>query len=51
MIMVSARKCIEDRPRVQVTLTALYYFAIIAALLLMYGRGNFETPEFVYQEF
>jgi hypothetical protein len=38
-------------PRVQVAATALYYFAIIAALLVMYGRGNFETPEFVYQEF
>ena len=49
--MVSARKWIEARPRVQVTLTALYYFAIIVALLVMYGRGNFETPEFVYQEF
>ena len=38
-------------PRTQVGLNALYYLAILAALLLMYGRGNFETPDFVYQEF
>jgi hypothetical protein len=29
----------------------LYYLAIIALLVAMYGRGNFETPEFVYAEF
>ncbi len=30
---------------------ALYYLAIILALVLMYGRGDFSTPPFVYQEF
>lgn len=44
-------KWLATRPRLQVTLTALYYLALIAVLLLMYGRGNFETPEFVYQGF
>jgi hypothetical protein len=29
----------------------LYYFAIILTLVLMYGRGDFSTPPFVYQEF
>lgn len=29
----------------------LYYLAIILALILMYGRGDFSTPPFVYQEF
>jgi hypothetical protein len=29
----------------------LYYFAIIVALILMYGRGDFSTPPFVYQGF
>jgi cytochrome bd-type quinol oxidase subunit 2 len=38
-------------PKAHVALTAVYYFAIIATLLVMYGRGNFETPEFVYQDF
>jgi len=38
-------------PKANIALTAAYYFAIIGALLVMYGRGNFETPEFVYQDF
>ena len=29
----------------------LYYFAIIAGLLVIYGRGDFSTPSFVYQGF
>jgi hypothetical protein len=32
-------------------LLVLYYLAIIAALVFMYGRGDFSTPPFVYQEF
>lgn len=32
-------------------LLVLYYFAIIAMLILMYGRGDFSTPPFVYQGF
>ena len=49
--MFDARKWFASHPRTQVAMTTLYYLAIIAALLVMYGRGNFETPEFVYQEF
>ena len=29
----------------------LYYLAIIVALLLIYGRGDFTTAPFVYQGF
>ncbi len=29
----------------------LYYFVVILALILMYGRGDFSTPPFVYQGF
>jgi hypothetical protein len=29
----------------------LYYLAIIAGLIAIYGRGNFSTPPFVYQGF
>jgi hypothetical protein len=32
-------------------LLILYYFAIILGLILMYGRGDFSTPPFVYQGF
>ena len=29
----------------------LYYLAVIIALLLIYGRGDFTTAPFVYQGF
>jgi hypothetical protein len=32
-------------------LLILYYFAVIVGLILMYGRGDFSTPPFVYQGF
>jgi cytochrome bd-type quinol oxidase subunit 2 len=38
-------------PRARLALLTLYYLAIIAALLALYGRGDFSTPAFVYQEF
>jgi hypothetical protein len=30
---------------------AFYYFAILAGLILLYGRGDFSTPGFIYQGF
>ena len=33
-----------------VTLT-FYYLAILLGLILMYGKGDFSTPSFVYQAF
>ncbi len=38
-------------PTVRTLLLALYYLAIIAGLIAMYGKGNFSTPKFVYQGF
>jgi hypothetical protein len=32
-------------------LLTLYYLAIITGLVLMYGKGNFSTPRFIYQGF
>ncbi len=29
----------------------LYYLAIIAALIVLYGKGDFSTPGFIYQGF
>jgi hypothetical protein len=29
----------------------LYYSAIIAGLIWLYGKGDFSTPKFVYQGF
>ncbi|MEQ1859029.1 MAG: teichoic acid D-Ala incorporation-associated protein DltX [Chthoniobacteraceae bacterium] len=42
---------LEDHPRTRFALLTVYYLAIIAALILLYGRGDFSTPPFVYQEF
>ena len=46
-----AKPWLEAHPRARPAVLALYYLAIIAVLVAMYGRGNFETPEFVYAEF
>lgn len=32
-------------------LLLIYYLGVIAGLLMMYGRGDFSTPPFVYQAF
>jgi hypothetical protein len=37
--------------RVRVVGLTLYYLAVIAALVVLYGRGNFSTPTFIYQGF
>jgi hypothetical protein len=29
----------------------LYYLAILIGLLVIYGRGDFSTPHFIYQGF
>jgi hypothetical protein len=42
---------LEAHPRTRVALIAVYYMAIIAGLVALYGRGDFSTPPFVYQEF
>jgi D-Ala-teichoic acid biosynthesis protein len=38
-------------PGVRVIGLTLYYLAIILALIVMYGRGDFSTPPFIYQGF
>jgi hypothetical protein len=38
-------------PRGRVLLLTLYYLAIIAGLVLMYGRGEFVPHDFIYQGF
>ncbi|RYD81598.1 MAG: teichoic acid D-Ala incorporation-associated protein DltX [Verrucomicrobiaceae bacterium] len=42
---------LDAHPRARLFVLTLYYLAIIAALLALYGRGDFSTPAFVYQEF
>jgi hypothetical protein len=40
-----------NNPAWRVVFLTLYYLAIIAGLIIMYGRGNFTTPKFIYQGF
>ncbi|PYJ77750.1 MAG: teichoic acid D-Ala incorporation-associated protein DltX [Verrucomicrobia bacterium] len=42
---------IQAHPALSRTLLILYYLAVIAGLIVMYGRGDFSTPPFVYQGF
>lgn len=40
-----------SRPATKTILLTLYYLAIIAGLIFMYGKGDFSTVQFVYQGF
>lgn len=51
MIPQALETWLAAHPGTRFALLVLYYLAIIAALLLLYGRGDFSTPPFVYQEF
>jgi hypothetical protein len=42
---------IEGHSKLWRVLLILYYFGVIAGLIVMYGRGDFSTPPFVYQGF
>ena len=42
---------LERHHTVHRTLLILYYLAVIIILIVMYGRGDFRTPPFVYQNF
>ena len=42
---------LEAHPRTRGAALVVYYLAIVAGLVALYGRGDFSTPPFVYQEF
>jgi hypothetical protein len=42
---------LERHSTVHRVLLILYYLAVILILIVMYGRGDFRTPPFVYQNF
>lgn len=42
---------IETHPTLWRVLLILYYLGVIAGLIVMYGRGDFSTPPFIYQGF
>jgi hypothetical protein len=50
-VLARWERWLHRHPRIEVALLTLYYLGIIAGLLWLYGRGDFATPDFVYQEF
>jgi len=36
---------------VRVAVLTLYYLSVLVVLLLLYGRGQFRSPPFIYQGF
>lgn len=42
---------LQQHPVLHRVLLVLYYLAVILILIMMYGRGDFRTPPFVYQNF
>jgi hypothetical protein len=39
------------KPWLRGILLILYYLAILVGLIMMYGKGNFSVPAFIYQGF
>jgi hypothetical protein len=39
------------RPWVRFVALTIYYLGILVALFALYGKGNFSTPPFIYQNF
>jgi len=39
------------RPALRRTGLTLYYLAVLVGLVLLYGRGDFSAPAFIYQNF
>lgn len=50
-ILIGMEEWLSQHPRTRQALLVVYYLALISALVFMYGRGDFSTPPFVYQEF
>ena len=42
---------IFTNPWVHGMLLTLYYLAILAGLIWLYGKGNFTAPKYIYQGF
>lgn len=42
---------IFNNPAVKIFALTIWYLAIIIVLVVMYGKGNFATPTFIYQAF
>jgi hypothetical protein len=39
------------RPRVRFAVLTIYYLGILAGLIVLYGKADYSTPPFIYQNF
>jgi hypothetical protein len=39
------------RPWARFVVLTIYYLGILVGLVALYGRGDFSTPPFIYQNF
>ena len=39
------------QPWVRFLALTIYYLGILVGLIALYGKGNFSTPSFIYQNF
>ena len=39
------------RPRARFVILTIYYLGILVGLIVLYGKGDFSTPPFIYQNF
>jgi hypothetical protein len=49
--LASRMTAILANPWAHGILLTLYYLLIIAGLVWLYGKGDFSTPDFIYQGF
>jgi hypothetical protein len=50
-VLGAAVDALTTRPWVRLVAQTCYYLIIIAGLIAMYGKGDFSTPSFIYQNF
>ena len=49
--LISSITAFYTKPLIRVVVLTIVYLAILAALILMYGKGDFSTPPYIYQGF
>lgn len=49
--LLPALRAFAGHPLVRGAALLFYYLAILAGLVVIYGKGDFSTPKFIYQGF
>ncbi len=40
-----------SNPGIRLAIRIIWFLAVVLGLVLLYGKGNFSTPAFIYQGF